>query len=121
MQKIYSVCRNVLMTALAALILTAPITAVKSFAASITDIADPTRPTGYRPQSSNPAQSYRLESILLGSGRKVAIINGSSFNEGDNTKLGKLVAINADRVIIQGEKRHVLKLIIPSFKKRAEK
>lgn len=117
MQKIYSAGKTVLMTALAVLILTAPMIAAKSFA----DIADPTRPTGYRQQSSNPAQSYRLESILLGSGRKVAIINGRSFNEGDNTKLGKLVAINADRVVIQGEKRHVLKLIIPSFKKRAEK
>lgn len=81
-------------------------------------ISDPTKPTGYREKTNQAATQYRLESILFGSVRKVAIINGKSFSEGDATKLGTIVRINSDNVVIQGNKRHVLKLVNQSIKKR---
>lgn len=84
-------------------------------------ISDPTKPTGYREKTSQAAARYRLESILLGSARKLAIINGKNFAEGDKTKLGTIVKINRDNVVIQGSKRHVLKLENQSIKKRLGK
>jgi len=85
------------------------------------EINDPTKPTAYRGSVQSSKVAYQLESILLGDKRKVAIINGQSFSEGDTHKLGKVISIDRDKVIVQGAKRHILTLTTLSFKKPVDK
>lgn len=73
-------------------------------------IKDPTRPAGFAAVRA-AKKHYRLESVFIGQHRKVAIINGKSYREGDDTDLGRLMTINEDKVVISGaKKRHLLKL-----------
>lgn len=83
-------------------------------------VPDPTRPSGYQSKAISPASAYRLESVLLGNNRKVAIINGKSFSEGDKTALGTLALIEKDKVVIRGSKQHVLRLFTQSIKQPPE-
>ena len=92
-----------------------------SMLVSAETIPDPTRPSGFQNRVTSPAAEYRLESILLGANRKVAIINGKSYNEGERTELGTLAQISKDSVVIQGKQRHVLKLLTQSIKQPPEK
>ena len=85
------------------------------------EVHDPTKPTAYREAVQSNKDIYRLESILLGANRKLAIINGESYSEGDAHKLGKVVSINRNNVVIQGSKRHILTLITLSLKKPVDK
>lgn len=85
------------------------------------EVHDPTKPTAYREAVQSNKDTYRLESILLGANRKLAIINGESYSEGDAHKLGKVVSINRNNVVIQGSKRHILTLITLSLKKPVDK
>ena len=85
------------------------------------EINDPTKPTAYREPVQSNKVTYRLESILLGANRKLAIINGENFSEGDTHKLGKIISINKDNIVIQGSKRHILTLQTISFKKTVDK
>jgi len=85
------------------------------------EVHDPTKPTAYREAVQSTKDTYRLESILLGANRKLAIINGESYSEGDAHKLGKVVSINRNNVVIQGSKRHILTLITLSLKKPVDK
>lgn len=91
------------------------------FIAYAGEISDPTKPTGYRGATVGTAKIYRLESILLGRDRKIAIINGQSYSEGDKHKLGKIINIKSDSVVVQGSKQHILKLVTPSIKKTVDK
>lgn len=84
------------------------------------ELKDPTKPSSYRENVEASKQSYRLESVLLGRDRKWAIINGDTFSEGDSHKLGKVIAINNDHVVLQGSKRHILKLVTLSVKKNVD-
>ena len=84
------------------------------------EINDPTKPSTYREKVAPNKKSYRLESVLLGHDRKLAIINGHSFSEGDSHKLGKVITINSDHVVLQGSKRHILKLVTLSVKKNLD-
>ena len=89
------------------------------------EMNDPTKPSTYRETVAPNKKFYRLESVLLGHDRKLAIINGLSFSEGDNHKLGKVIAINSDHVVrdhvvLQGSKRHILKLVTLSVKKNVD-
>lgn len=94
---------------------------INSCAVYASDIADPTKPTGYRTSAVSVAESYQLESILIGRDRKIAIISGLSFREGDMHSLGKVIDINNDNVVVQGSKRHILKLVTQSVKKTVDK
>jgi len=85
------------------------------------EMNDPTKPSTYRETVAPNKKFYRLESVLLGHDRKLAIINGLSFSEGDNHKLGKVIAINSDHVVLQGSKRHILRLVTLSVKKKSVK
>lgn len=74
-------------------------------------VADPTRPSSFHSVSTVAKPKYRLESVMVGKGRKIAIINGLSFVVGDRTALGKIVSISKNSVEIRGNKRIVLKLL----------
>lgn len=65
------------------------------------DLYDPTRPPGKQAQARVQSQSsLRLESVLIGSKRKVAIINGRRYMEGDRIGAGKVVTIQRQGVKI---------------------
>lgn len=85
------------------------------------EMKDPTKPSRYHETVETSKKNYRLESILLGSERKLAIINGHAFSEGDDHQLGKVMAIKSDHVVLQGSKRHILKLNSLSIKKNLDK
>ena len=82
------------------------------------EFVDPTRPAAYQSAGGGALKRYRLQSVLVSGERKVAIINGSSFGVGDRTGLGKITAIDKYRVVIQGERRHVLQLQSANVKKK---
>ena len=84
------------------------------------ELNDPTKPSSYRETLEASKKPYRLESILLGRDRKLAIINGDTFGEGDSHKLGKVIAIHSDHVVLQGSQRHILKLVTLSIKKTVD-
>lgn len=73
-------------------------------------INDPTRPDGFRASTEKSSKTYKLNSVLIAKGRKVATINGRSYEEGDRTGLGVLKSIAADKVVIQGARKHTLML-----------
>ncbi len=55
---------------------------------------DPTRPPGTQARATaNSQRNLRLESVLIGNKRKVAIINGRRYTEGDRIGAGKVVNI----------------------------
>lgn len=118
-----NVCRKLVVLLMAIYLFPAHAgTVADSVADSIGDpIADPTKPTGYRQTGIGPSKKYRLESILLGLNRKVAIINGRNFSEGDSHALGKIMSINSNSVVVQGKKRHTLKLVTQSIKNPVDK
>lgn len=77
-----------------------------------TTAPDPTRPLGYEHAlgertNGSGESSIRLNSILFGSERKIAIINGQQLHEGDLIKgIGARVKkIDADAVTLQQSKK----------------
>ncbi|MEH6557951.1 MAG: hypothetical protein V7459_01215 [Oceanicoccus sp.] len=57
---------------------------------------DPTRPSTYHPTAG--AQTLTLESVLIGSDRKIAVINGSVVTEGERVKGFAVIEIRKDSV-----------------------
>lgn len=72
-------------------------------------ISDPTKPFSYK-ATHKAKPTYTLNSVLIGETRKVAVINGKAYAEGDRLQLGTLAKIAADHVVINGKGRHVLTL-----------
>lgn len=63
---------------------------------------DPTRPPGKNVQATTQShRSLRLESVLVGKQRRVAIINGRRYKEGDRVGAGRLVSIQRRGVKIE--------------------
>lgn len=71
------------------------------------DFSDPTRPSEYKAASKK--SSLRLESILYGPDRKVAIINGKPLAEGDSIGSLTVVRIEKESVSLSNQKKLVLK------------
>lgn len=72
---------------------------------------DPTKPGGYRPSAARTLKGMKLESVLISAQRKVAIINGKSYQSGDSVGGAKLVVIEPHRVTMRkGSKTIQLKL-----------
>lgn len=86
---------------------------------------DPTRPPGAAgagaDESGAPTEgSLRLRSILVGSGRRVAVIDGRAYRVGD--AIGSLTVQNIyrDRVVLKGEGgTRILRLTMSSGMKKA--
>lgn len=80
-------------------------------------LRDPTQPLDYQPHAATAhkaASVYRLESILYGPTRRVAVINGTAVGPGEHIAGARVVRIERMAVVldIQGV-RHVLKWHLP--------
>lgn len=87
-------------------------------------LRDPTRPLGYEKKAVE--ESYRLQSVLIGGNRKLAVINGERLKEEQTISHSngvKVIKIEPYRVLLQrGEKRWALILRDSgSMKNTAEK
>lgn len=61
------------------------------------DIPDPTIPSGYQPAQKSP---WRLESVISGPNRKMAVINGRIMQEGESINGAILSSIGDDAVLL---------------------
>jgi len=75
-------------------------------------LVDPTRPPNAQPGEPEAAQSVtQLQSILIASNRRLAIINGTTVALGDMVGEAKVVRITETEVTLQkGDETEVLKL-----------
>lgn len=84
--------------------------------AQATELKDPMRPDVYRPapeavESVPPridTTSWRLTAVLLSAQRRVAVINGRSFQPGDTLEGFKVTRISGDRVELRNPRRTVV-------------
>lgn len=78
---------------------------------------DPTRPAGAVAAKSK-RQTLKLESVLLSGERKIAVINGRAYQQGDSVHGALLRTVNQRSVILErGNKQETLTL----FKKIVNK
>lgn len=84
---------------------------------------DPTRPLDSTAQrSAATPNALTLNSILLSEQRRVAVINGVTAQVGDRIANAKVVAIHADRVVIEiGGQRRELTLNKPKIKRAVKR
>ena len=64
---------------------------------------DPTRPPDHRVNDRNTPQAlntFRIESIISGGGRKLAVINGKRVFEGDSVSGARVIKIDSDAVTL---------------------
>jgi MSHA biogenesis protein MshK len=77
-------------------------------------LADPTRPPSApsaSPAAQEEAAGTQLQSILLSSGRKVAVINGTMVPLGGMVGEAKVVSISETQVVLKkGDETEVLKM-----------
>ncbi|WP_207060650.1 hypothetical protein [Motiliproteus sp. SC1-56] len=74
--------------------------------ASLQAASDPTRPpVVVRAAKSQPAAAnqWRLESVIMGAGRKVAVINGRRLGEGDTLGAARVLSIDAGGVWLSSD------------------
>lgn|GEM_PF-571655 len=64
------------------------------------ELKDPTRPLGYVAAEKSSSQRLRLNSVLLGNNRKVAVINGQWVRERETIRGTNGIAVNR---ILPGE------------------
>ena len=74
---------------------------------------DPTRPAYYNPASAGKKTQYKLQSIIVGPQRKVAIINGKPLVEGERFGLGKIERIEKNQVSVRSG-RSIIRLTLAS-------
>jgi MSHA biogenesis protein MshK len=77
------------------------------------ELADPTRPPEFRgSQEASPLeQGGRLQSVLLSSGRKIAVIDGATVPLGGRLGGATLVSIMPTHVVLrEGDEERVLRL-----------
>ena len=63
---------------------------------------DPTRPSGFQApvQASKPEASFSLDSIMIGAGKRLAVINGQMVREGQSLEQARVVRVTPDRVVL---------------------
>ncbi len=84
-------------------------------------LPDPMQPPAQiRPakRARDRAPSWRLQSVLVSPGRRVAVINGRALAVGERIHGARLVAIHPGHVVLQqGSRRIVVRLAMPKVKK----
>ena len=116
----YSVCKLIFHLLLAVFFLLA---SVISFAVEAEPVRDPTTPLGYKVIAGKvtTSTSYELNSILISTHRKLAIINGQTLREGqiiEGSSGVRVMHISAQRVSLQqAEKRWELILSPTTIRK----
>ncbi|HEY8023526.1 MAG TPA: MSHA biogenesis protein MshK [Burkholderiaceae bacterium] len=102
--------------------LCAAVAVLACMAASAENLPDPTRPpAGYSQGQTGEAVGSGpvLQSILISSTRRIAIISGKTLRVGDTYGDAQVVAINENEVVLRsGKTRETLKLF-PVLRKRA--
>jgi len=90
----------------------AGLAALAALPAGAQSLLDPTRPPNTQPGEPEVAQSgTQLQSILIASNRRLAIINGTTVALGDMVGEAKVVRITETEVTLQkGDETEVLKL-----------
>lgn len=84
---------------------------------------DPTRPpTKQAPTSSKPVaapvRSWKLESTLVASDRRVAVINGMLVGEGESVDGARVIKIHNLNVLIQTPTRRMTLQLLPDITKK---
>ena len=82
-------------------------------------LKDPTRPGDWqRAKAVKSAKPPELQSVIFGSERRVAVIDGTVFAEGSETNGIRLVAVRRNEVdvFVRGQGALVLTLVSPVFK-----
>jgi MSHA biogenesis protein MshK len=109
------------------LLLAGAILLVAGHGALAQGLIDPTRPSGMA-QSAGPdtgeagaAPATQLQSVLIASGRRVAVINGTRVMQGDMYGDAKVVKISESEVVLRkGTETEVLKMY-PGIEKQPTK
>ena len=82
-------------------------------------LVDPTRPVAYRTRD---ADQLRLESVLLGADRRIAMISGKAVKVGERVEGALVTAITRNRVVLRRNNTEiVLVLADPMVKTVTEK
>ena len=84
--------------------------------------ADPFRPPrqleGPATERASPAATTRLESVLIGPDRRIAVINGQQYTEGARYGSGRVLRISEAEVVIRhADRDEALKLFPQGIKK----
>lgn len=71
---------------------------------------DPTRPSGFQApaaEAPKPQANFSLDSIMIGSGKRLAVINGQMVREGQSLEQARVVKVAPDRVVlsVNGQQR----------------
>lgn len=84
-------------------------------------LSDPTRPwqsSGYQQQRPQTAVSYTLNSTLVSSTRRVAVINGQHVSEGETVGNAIVVKIGKYDVLLQSPDRQINLKLMPDIVKK---
>ena len=84
-------------------------------------LSDPTRPwqsSGYQQQRPQTAASYTLNSTLVSSTRRVAVINGQHVSEGETVGNAIVVKIGKYDVLLQSPNRQINLKLMPDIVKK---
>lgn len=84
-------------------------------------LSDPTRPwqaSGYQQQRPQTAASYTLNSTLVSSTRRVAVINGQHVSEGETVGNAIVVKIGKYDVLLQSPDRQINLKLMPDIVKK---
>ena len=82
---------------------------------------DPTRPyktDGYEKRNTQPGSRYNLNSTLVSSGRRVAVINGTYVTEGETVGDATVIRIRKHDVTLQSPNRQITLKLLPDIIKR---
>jgi MSHA biogenesis protein MshK len=80
--------------------------------ATAAPFADPTRPPSFTaPSEAAPSGRPRLESVLIGPDRRIAVIDGQRVQLGERFRGGQVVSISESEVVIRsGQASETLRL-----------
>ena len=101
-------------------VLLAALGAGNAFGAEL--LPDPTRPAtfGAAPRAAAKAPSYSVSSVVIGSDRRLAVVNGKTVSEGDRVDGARVVAVLAGGVRLQrGGREFTVELLPRRFKRRS--
>lgn len=89
-------------------------------AAELADPTAPTDPARYFGQGTERAAGWELNSVLVGPGRRVAMINGVPVQEGGQVGGARVLRIDAAGVVLQAGDRRIQLRLLTSHTRRLE-
>jgi hypothetical protein len=89
--------------------------------AAAAELNDPTRPyktDRYEQRNTQPASRYNLNSTLVSSNRRIAVINGTYLTEGETVGDATVIRIRKHEVTLQSPNRQITLKLLPDIIKR---